>query len=153
LTTGENLTCSDQEQNSLLHTLILTNVISQYLAKCRGGFGDENKRAFFSLTCMKHLSYIVHAILAMSGRVDNALDLKVGGKIASNRTIQRLFYRPINWPTLLWVFLHSQFCCAQHSFAIAGDEVVTSRAGKHTHGVDWFVSAVCIAGWQVWAQQ
>ena len=113
---------------SPLHTLILANIISQYLAKCRGGFGDENKRAFLSLTCMKHLSYIVHAILAMSGRVDNALDLKAGGKIASNRTIQRFFYRPINWPTLLWVFFHSQFCCAQHGFAIADDEVVTSRA-------------------------
>jgi hypothetical protein len=30
---------------------------------------------------------------------------------------------------------------------------VTSRAGKHTHGVDWLFSAVSIAGWQVWVQQ
>jgi len=68
LTTGGNLTGSDQEQNTHLHTLILANVNSQYLAKCRGGFGDENKRAFLSPTCMKR------------GRVDNAIDLKAGGK-------------------------------------------------------------------------
>jgi putative transposase len=102
---------------------------------------------------MKHLSCIVHAILAMSGRVNNALDIKAGGKTAINRTIQQFFYRPINWPTLLWVFFRSQRCCTQHSYAIAGDEVVTSRAGKHTHGVDWLFSAVSIAGWQVWVQQ
>jgi hypothetical protein len=44
-------------------------------------------RAFLSLTCMKHLSYIVHAILAMSGRVDNALDLKAGRKTAGNFSV------------------------------------------------------------------
>jgi putative transposase len=95
---------------------------------------------------MKHLSCIVHAIFALSGRIDNALDLKAGGKTARNRTSQRLFYRPINWPTLLWVFFRSQCCCAQHSYAIAGDEVVTSRAGKHAYDVDWFFSVVCISG-------
>jgi putative transposase len=78
----------------------------------------------------------------MSGRVTMLGISRWAGKGGSYRTIQRFFYSPINWPTLLWVFFHSHCYSAQHSYAIAGDEVVTSKSGKHTYGVDWFFSSL-----------
>ena len=91
-------------------------------------------------TSLKRLGCIVQALLAMSGRVSMLGISRWAGKGGSYRTIQRFFYSPLNWPSLLWVFFHSHCFNTQHSYAIAGDEVVTSKSGKHTYGVDWFFS-------------
>jgi len=93
-------------------------------------------------TSLKHLGCIVQALLAMSGRVTMLGISRWAGKGGSYRSIQRFFYNPHNWPTLLWVFFRSHCYRAQDTYAIAGDEVVTSKAGKHTYGVDWFFSSL-----------
>jgi putative transposase len=64
------------------------------------------------------------------------------GKGGSYRTIQRFFHSPKNWPTLMWVFFHTHCFCPQERYGIAGDEVVTTKSGKHTYGVDWFFSSL-----------
>lgn len=93
-------------------------------------------------TSLKHLSCIIQAMLAMSGRVTMLGISRWGGKGGSYRTIQRFFYSPKNWPTLMWVFFRTHCFCPQEKYAIAGDEVVTTKSGHKTYGVDWFFSSL-----------
>ncbi len=93
-------------------------------------------------TSLKHLGCIIQAILAMSGRVTMLGISRWAGKGGSYRTIQRFFYSPKAWPTLLWVFFRTHCFCQQESYAIAGDEVVTTKSGEKTYGVDWFFSSL-----------
>lgn len=93
-------------------------------------------------TSLKHLGGISQAMLAMSGRVTMLGISRWGGKGGSYRTIQRFFYSPKNWPTLMWVFFHTHCFRSQEKYAIAGDEVVTTKSGHQTYGVDWFFSGL-----------
>ena len=54
----------------------------------------------------------------------------------------RFFYSPKNWSTLLWVFFGTHCFCPKEKYAIAGDEVVTTKSGHKTYGVDWFFSSL-----------
>ncbi len=91
---------------------------------------------------MKHLGCIIQAMLAMSGRVTMLGISRWAGKGGSYRTMQRFFYSPQNWPTLMWVFFRTHCFCPQEKYAIAGDEVVTTKSGHKTYGVDWFFSSL-----------
>ena len=93
-------------------------------------------------TSQLHLSCIIQGMLAMSGRVTMQGISRWTGKGGSYRTIQRFFHSPKNWPTLMWVFFHTHCFCPRETYAIAGDEVVTTKSGKHTYGVDWFFSSL-----------
>lgn len=93
-------------------------------------------------TSLKHLGGIIQAMLAMNGRVTMLGISRWAGKGGSYRTIQRFFYSPKNWPTLMWVFFRTHCFCPQEKYAIAGDEVVTTKSGKKTYGVDWFFSSL-----------
>ena len=42
----------------------------------------------------------------------------------------------------MWVFFDTHCYSQQESYAIAGDEVVTTKSGKKTYGVDWFFSSL-----------
>jgi len=91
---------------------------------------------------LKQLSCIVPAMLSMSGRVTMLGLSRWARKGGSYRSIQRFFATPQNWPTLLWVFFDSHCWRSTESYAIAGDEVVTTKAGHQTYGVDWFFSSL-----------
>ena len=93
-------------------------------------------------TSLKHLGCIIQAMLAMTGRVTMLGISRWAGKGGSYRTIQRFFYSPQNWPTLMWVFFRTHCFCPQEKYAIAGDEVVTTKSGHKTYGVDWFFSSL-----------
>lgn len=93
-------------------------------------------------TSLKHLSCLIQAMLAMSGRVTMLGISRWGGKGGSDRTIQRFFYSPKNWPTLWWVFFRTHCFCPQEKYAIAGDEGVITKSGQQTYGVDWFFSSL-----------
>ena len=93
-------------------------------------------------TTLKHLSIIIAALLSMSGRVTMLGISRWAGKGGSYRTIQRFFYYPLNWPTLLWLFVQTHCLRPQEDYAIAGDEVVTTKSGEKTYGVDWFFSSL-----------
>ncbi len=93
-------------------------------------------------TSLKHLGCIIQAMLAMSGRVTMLGISRWAGKGGSYRTIQRFFYSPKNWPTLMWVFKSTHCFCPQEKYAIAGDEVITTKSGDQTYGVDWFFSSL-----------
>ncbi len=93
-------------------------------------------------TSLKHLGGIIQAMLAMTGRVTMLGISRWAGKGGSYRTIQRFFYSPQNWPTLMWVFFRTHCFCPQEKYALAGDEVVTTKSGHKTYGVDWFFSSL-----------
>ncbi|ELS03252.1 transposase family protein [Xenococcus sp. PCC 7305] len=93
-------------------------------------------------TSLKHLSVIIQAMLAMTGRVTMLGISRWAGKGGSYRTIQRFFSSPKNWPTLMWVFFRTHCFCPEEKYAIAGDEVVTTKSGHKTYGVDWFFSSL-----------
>lgn len=93
-------------------------------------------------TSLKHLSVIIQAMLAMTGRVTMLGISRWAGKGGSYRTIQRFFSSPKNWPTLMWVFFRTHCFCPKEKYAIAGDEVVTTKSGHKTYGMDWFFSSL-----------
>jgi putative transposase len=93
-------------------------------------------------TSLKQLGCIIQGMFAMSGRVTMLGISRWTGKGGSYRTIQRFCHSPKNWPSLMWVFFRTHCFRLEESYAIAGDEVVTTKSGKHTYGVDWFFSSL-----------
>ncbi len=91
---------------------------------------------------LKQLGCIIQGMFAMTGRVTMLGISRWTGKGGSYRTIQRFCHSPKNWPSLMWVFFHTHCFNPEESYAIAGDEVVTTKSGKHTYGVDWFFSSL-----------
>ncbi len=93
-------------------------------------------------TQIRQFSHIISALLAMSGRITMKGISRWAGKGGSYRTIQRFFHNPHNWPTLMWLFFQTHCFKSQESYTIAGDEVVVTKSGKKTYGVDWFFSSL-----------
>ena len=64
------------------------------------------------------------------------------GSGGSYRTVQRFFSTVIPWATLFWVFFRQHIYCPEEVYLLAGDEVVVTKAGKTTHGLDRFFSSL-----------
>jgi putative transposase len=94
------------------------------------------------MTTQRRLSRIILALLVMTGRITMLGLARWAGKGGSSRTVQRLFSTVLPWAMLFWVFFrHHLHCPADGSF-VAGDEVIVTKAGKHTHGLDRFFSSL-----------
>lgn len=93
-------------------------------------------------TTIRQLSRIALALLAMTGRVTMAGIARWSGDRASYRTVQRFFATVIPWPQLFWLFFRQHLFQPDDSYILAGDEVVVTKAGKHTFGLDRFFSGV-----------
>jgi putative transposase len=78
----------------------------------------------------------------MTGRVTMLGIARWSGKGGSYRTVQRLYATVMPWRMLFWVFFREHLWRTGESYLLAGDEVVVSKAGKHTHGLDRFFSSV-----------
>ena len=48
----------------------------------------------------------------------------------------------IPWATLFWVFFRQHVYRPGDVYLVAGDEVVATKAGKHTHGLDRFFASL-----------
>ena len=93
-------------------------------------------------TSIKQMACVIQGMLTTSGRVTMLAISRWTGKGGTYRTVQRFFHRPKNWPTLIWVFFHTHCFSSPETYAFAGDEVVTSKSGAQTYGVDWFFSSL-----------
>jgi putative transposase len=93
-------------------------------------------------TTCRQFSRIVSAMLVMTGRVTMLGLSRWAGKGGSYRTVQRFFSTVIPWATLFWVFFRQQVYRPEDVYLLAGDEVVATKAGKHTHGLDRFFSSL-----------
>ncbi len=93
-------------------------------------------------TSLRQLGVIVPALLAITGRV-TMLGLSrwtdAGG---SYRTVQRFFDTPISWAKVHWCFIRDNLRDAKATYILAGDEVVVTKSGKHTYGLDRFFSSL-----------
>src|SRR5687768_16123793 len=85
-----------------------------------------------SLTTVRQLSRIALALLTMTGRVTMLGIARWAGDGGSYRTVQRFFATAIPWAHLLWVFFRQHLLRADDVYLLAGDEVVVTKAGKHT---------------------
>jgi hypothetical protein len=64
------------------------------------------------------------------------------GKGGSYRTVQRFFAQALPWATLIWVFFRHPLYRSDNVYLLAGDEVVVTKAGKITYGLDRFFSSL-----------
>jgi hypothetical protein len=82
------------------------------------------------------------ALLVMPGRVTMLGISRWAGKGGSYRTIQRFFSQALPWAMLFWVFFRQYVHRPDEVYLLAGDEVVVTKAGKHTYGLGRFFSSL-----------
>jgi len=99
-------------------------------------------RPHVTATTLRPCSRITYALLVMTGRVTMLGLARWAGKGGSYRTVQRLFSTVLPWATLFWVFFRQHIYCPEDVYVLAGDEVVVTKAGKTTHGLDRFFSSL-----------
>ena len=93
-------------------------------------------------TTLRQLSHIALALLAMTGRVTMAGIARWSGDGAGYRTVQRFFATAIPWAQLFWLLTRQHLLQSDDVYILAGDEVVVTKAGKKTFGLDRFFSSI-----------
>lgn len=93
-------------------------------------------------TTLRQLSYIVPAMLAMTGRVTMLGISRWTEKGGSYRTIQRFFNSSIVWVKVNWFFIRHHLLDREDTLLIGGDESVVTKSGKKTYGLDRFFSSL-----------
>src|SRR5688572_13271681 len=93
-------------------------------------------------TTLRQFSRIVRALLVITGRITMLGISRWAGKGGSYRTVQRLFSTVLPWAMLFWVFFRQHVHCPTDVYFVAGDEVIVTKAGQHTHGLDRFFSSL-----------
>src|ERR1043165_4975501 len=93
-------------------------------------------------TACRQFYRIVWAMLVMTGRVTMLGLSRWAGKGGSYRTVQRFFSQALPWAMLFWVFFRQHIYRAAEVYLLVGDEVVATKAGKHTHGLDRFFASL-----------
>jgi putative transposase len=90
----------------------------------------------------RQLSRIALALLTMTGRVTMRGLSRWAGQGGSYRTVQRFFSATLPWASLFWLFFRTHLFASDEVYLLAGDEVVVTKAGKHTYGLDRFFSSL-----------
>jgi putative transposase len=91
---------------------------------------------YVTATTLRRFSCIISAVLAMTGRVTMLGISRWAGQGGSYRTVQRFFSTVLPWAMLFWVFFRAHLHRPDDVYILAGDEVVVSKAGHHTHGLE-----------------
>lgn len=86
------------------------------------------------------MSRIIVAMIAMTGRVTMLGISRWSEKGGSYRSVQRFYATIIPWAQVFWTFFRAHLFDQQDTYLLAGDESVVTKAGKHTHGLDYFFS-------------
>jgi putative transposase len=95
-----------------------------------------------TMTSVRQLSRITLALLTMTGRVTMLGISRWGDDGTSYRTIQRFFAPPLPWHLIFWHVFSAHHFQPNHVYILAGDEVVITKAGKKTFGLDRFFSGI-----------
>jgi putative transposase len=89
-------------------------------------------------TTLRHLTRVTEAILSMTGRVTMRGIARWSGQGGSYRTVQRFFNTTLSWCQLQWLLIRTHLLDEDDVIVAAGDDVVTTKSGKTTHGLDRF---------------
>src|SRR5712692_2876881 len=95
-----------------------------------------------STTLSRQFSRIALALLTMTGRVTMRGMARWADHGGSYRTIQRFFATTLPWASLFWLFFRAHCFAPDDVYLLGGDEVVVTKAGKQTHGLDRFFSSL-----------
>ena len=93
-------------------------------------------------TTIRQLSHITLALLTMTGRVTMLGISRWTGKGGSYRTVQRVFAATLPWAQIMWVFVRHHLVQPDDVYILVGDEVVVTKAGKKTFGLDRFFASI-----------
>lgn len=93
-------------------------------------------------TTLHQLSQVIFGMLVTSGRITVLGLSRWTEKGGSYRTLQRLYHTVLPWNALHWLFFRTRFLQVTDEHIIAGDEVVVSKAGPKTYGLDRFFSGL-----------
>ena len=96
-------------------------------------------------TTLGQLRRVAEAMLSMTGRVTMRGLSRWSGQGGSYRTIQRFFNAHMSWDRLQWVLIRHHLLEPDDVILMGGDEVVVTKSGKQTHGLDRFFS---LSVWQ-----
>src|SRR5664279_2492456 len=97
---------------------------------------------FLEKTRLRQMSQIILGMLVMTGRITMLGLSRWTEKGGSYRSIQRFYHSTHTWEAIQWLFFQKRFLKPKDTYIIAGDEVVDSKAGKKTYGLDRFFSGV-----------
>jgi putative transposase len=93
-------------------------------------------------TSLRRLGCLVEGLLAMTGRVTMRGLSRWTTCGGSYRTLQRFFNTSLSWGQVHWLVIRQHLLGDETQWLLAGDEVVVSKSGKKTHGLDRFFSSV-----------
>jgi putative transposase len=95
-----------------------------------------------SKTTLRQMSQVIFGMLAASGRITMLGLSRWTEKGGSYRMIQRFYSSELPWKAIHWLLFRLKFLKQSDEYIVAGDEVVISKAGKETHGLDRFFSGI-----------
>jgi putative transposase len=93
-------------------------------------------------TTRRRLAVIVEGLLSMTERVTMLGVSRWTESGGSDRTVQRFLNTTIAWGQVHWLIVRPPLRDPDEEVVIAGDEVVVTQSGKHTHGLDRFFSSI-----------
>lgn len=93
-------------------------------------------------TTLRQLTVVAQAMLAMTGRVTMRGLSRWAGKGGSYRTIQRFFTTTVSWSSLQWLLIRTHLWEPAEVMVAAGDDVIVTKSGKCTHGLDRFFCSI-----------
>ena len=93
-------------------------------------------------TTIRRLCRVTEAMLSMTGRVTMRGMARWADTGGSYRTLQRFFTTSLSWGTLQWVLIRHHLCEHDDDLVMGGDEVVVTKSGKQTYGLDRFFSSL-----------
>ena len=102
----------------------------------------QNIAPLLEKTTFRQMSQVIFGMLVASGRITMLGLSRWTEKGGSYRTIQRFYQSAISWKAIQWLFFRKCFLKPEDEYIIAGDEVVVSKAGKETYGLDRFFSGI-----------
>lgn len=95
-----------------------------------------------TVTTLRQFHRMAFALLVMTGRVTMLGLSRWAGHGGRYRTVQRFCSTVMPWATLFWVFFRQHVYRPGDVYLLAGDEVVVTNAGQHTHGLDRFFASL-----------
>ena len=102
----------------------------------------QNIAPLFGSKVFRQMSQVLFGMLAINGRMTMLGLSRWTEKGGSYRTVQRFFSESLPWKAIQWLFFQKCILKKDDEYVIFGDEVVISKAGKKTYGVDYFFSGL-----------